>query len=447
MADYTQSIREILQFNKQSSESLEDVADVYAISNRCLFDHAPINVIDSDYRQQFITGFTLHFMNEEIGYETLPLWKIALNEKIYNSASYINKIFENLDKEIFADYSVKNTQSAGQHSITKLGTGTVQNVRDDNTVTTSEEDATHAETVENTVSGTVAGTGTVSNAKTGKDTTNKTGTDTHAKTGSDELAQTGTDAKAKTGYDTAAHTGTDETAHTGTQSVDSTNEQDTTNTGTTANDHNVITVQSDTPMGSLSNLRTPGGDAKGTGVTYANGQTYNYMSAAQEVDESNVQTDNTTQHVEGTEGSTTTYDDTVTETKDLEDRTDYNSTETETRNLTDTTTYGSIDTETLNLKDEVNYASTDTETRNTLDTTSKSDDTQTTGTDAKTGTVTVDGTVTDMQTRNLSDTDNGTNSETGNETDYSLNWEMLYRSMPLLNKVWEVFDDLFMLIF
>lgn len=415
MASFTQSIREILQANKTPQQDLTNVNDVYNIASACLFDKMPENVISSEYRQQFITGFALHFFNEEIGYETLPLWKIALNEKIYNRGAYINKIFANLDKEIFADYRVKQSETAGEHSDTKTATGTVSNERNDDTVTTSEDNATRSELVENTLTGTVESDGTITRAKTGTDT----------------VAKTGTDERAKTGYDTDTHTGTDASAHTGTQGTESSSSQETTNTGTTGTDHNLIQVQSDTPMGSLANLRTPGGDARGTGVTYANGQTYNYMSGAQEVDESNVQTDNTEQDVTGSESSETTFNDTTTETKNLTDRAEYHSTE----------------TETLNLQDQTTYNSTDTETRDTIDTTSKTDNTQTTGTDAKTGTVTVDGTVTDTQTRDTTDTDEGTHSETANETDYSLNWEMLYRSMPLLNKVWEQFDDLFMLIF
>ena len=82
MANYTQSIREILQFNKTAQESLTNVSDVYAIANRSIFAIDGINAISSTYRQQLITGFALHFMNDEIGYETLPLWQIALNDKL-----------------------------------------------------------------------------------------------------------------------------------------------------------------------------------------------------------------------------------------------------------------------------------------------------------------------------------------------------------------------------
>jgi len=415
MGAYTQSIREILQFNKTPQQKLTDVNDVYDLASQYLFDEMPQNVISDDYAKQFITGFTLHFMNEELGLETLPLWKIALNEKIYNSGTYINKIFENLDKEIFTNYQVKNVKNEGTTSGEKLGTGTISNEREDNRTTTTSDDVTYGGTVNTTIDDTLRGTGTVTNAKTGTDTLLRTGTDANAKTGTDTLEQTGTNAN----------------AHTGTQGTTGSNEQDTDNTGTTSNDHNVIQINSDTPMGSLTNLRTPGGNAKGTGVGYANGQTYNYMSSASEVDESNVQTDNTNQHTEGSDSSTTTYNDTVTET----------------RNLTDETTYASTDTRTLNLSDAQTYGSSNTETRNTTDTTDRSESVVKGGTDSRDISSSEKGTVTDTETRNTSDVETGTHADSTDEIDYSLNWEMLYKSMPLLNKVWEIFDDLFMLIF
>lgn len=415
MGAYTQSIREILQFNKTPQQKLTDVEDVYDIASAYLFNEMPQDIISDDYVKPFITGFTLHFMNDELGLETLPLWKIALNEKIYNSGSYINKIFENLDKEVFADYRVKNVENSGTKSGEKAGTGTVSDVRNDDTTTTTSDDVTHNTTDTNVTAGTVAGTGTVTNAKTGSDT----------------LSRTGTDANAKTGTDTLAQTGTSEMAHTGTQTTTGSNEQETDNTGHTDNDHNLVQVNSDTPMGSLSNLRTPGGNAKGTGVGYANGQTYNYMSSASEVDESNVQTDATNQHTEGTDSSETEFDDANTET----------------RNLQDQTTYNSTNTRTLNLEDETEYGSTNTETRNTTDTTNKTDTLTKTGTDSRDVVTSVEGEVTNTQTRDTLDTETGSHSDTTDEIDYSLNWEMLYKSMPLLNKVWEIFDDLFMIIF
>lgn len=411
MANYTQSIREILQLNKTQSENLVLIEDVYNIANRAIFNQSPVNVINDDYRKQFITGFTLHYMNDEIGLETLPLWKIALSEKLYNYGSYINLIYENLDKQVFADYRVRQATKQGEHSIDKTGTGTIENVKDEDTTTTETDTINRTETITDSEDITTA----------------ETGTDTNVKTGTDMLDKTGTDTTLHTGTDADAHTGTQATAESNTQNTqyDGTKE----NTGHTDNDHNLIQIQSDTPMGSLSNLRTPGGQAKGLGVNYANGQTYNYMSGAQEVDESNVQTDNltetdaNTQDVTGSSDSTTTYNDTVTKTKNLSDA------------------------ETLALKDTTTYNNTNTETKNLQDTTNKTGESERTGGETKSTTGNIDGTTTDTQTRNVKDTEEGTNTESEEATDYTLNNEMLLRSIPLLNKVWEIFDDIFMQIY
>ncbi len=388
---------------------------LYTVANSTLFPQDALNVISTEYRQELVTAFALHYMNDELGLETLALWKLALAEKLFNYGSYINLIYSNIDKQVFADYRVRQVNTQGTNQNTKTGTGTITDAHEGASETNVTDSATHSQTVDNTESGTVAGTGTVA----------------HARGGSDTVAHTGTDVNAKSGYDTVATTGTDETAHTGTQGVTGTNSSTTNNTGTTSNDRNVIQINYDTPQGSLDNMRSPGGNAKGTGVSYANGQTYNYMSSAAEVDESNVQTDNTQQATTGSDNTTTTYNDTNTRTANLQDE----------------TTYNSDDTRTVNLQDQTTYGGTDTETRNTLDTTSKTGQTQTTGTDGKTGQTTVEDNSTNTQTRNTTDTDNGSHAEQTAETDYSLNWEMLYKSMPLLNKLWDIFDDLFMCIY
>lgn len=415
MGAYTQSIREILQMNQTPQQKLTNPQDVHDIAEAVIFDDIPTGVISNDYIDQFITGFTLHFMNDELGLETLPLWKIALNEKLFNYGSYINKIYANLDKEVFENYRVTNVQGSGTTSANKSGSASSERTLTDDTTTTVADDNTQTNDLATGLRRTVTGTGTVQDAKTGSDSTTHTGTDN---------LENG-------GYDTASQTGTDANAHTGTVGTAGTNSNDTTNTGTTGTDDNRIGINYQTPMGSLQNLRTPGGDARGTGVSYANSQTYNYMTAADELNASSVVTDNTRQQSQGTDSSTTTYNDTNTETKNLTDRTDYASTK----------------ERTLNLEDETTYGSSSTQTRNTTDTTVDAGTNTGTVVNDRDITTTVDGSKTDNVQSSHTDTEAGTHSDTSNTIDYTMNWEMLYRSMPLLNKVWEVFDDLFMQIF
>lgn len=455
MGVYTQSLREIIQFNKRQGEDIFDVQDLNDIAHRCIFDKANIELIDSEFRDHFITGFTMHYFNDEIGIETLPLWKMALNEKLYNNYHFINLIYDNLDKQIFADYKIKQVSS----SETSSKSGSINNTTSKSSNLVARDERENSETESNSRDVTLAGTGTITNAKTGEDTYEQEGTDTVTHTGTDStdytgsetIARTGTDANAHTGTENVLRTGTDTSAHTGTQSNEGSTTQETTNTGTTSNDTNNMQIIYDTPQGSLSNVRTPGGDAKGTGVSYTNSQTYNYMSQAVEQDNSNVQTDNTTQNVEGTSSDETTFDDTTTVTKDLNDLTTYNDTHTETRNLSDlttknlsdTTTKNLTDTSTKDLTDTTTYGSTDTETRNTTDTTKET----------SSGSKSIEEAIDRTSTQTDSGTDNTTNSETGSnsgsitETDHSLNWDMLHRSESLLNQIWDLFDDLFMQIY
>lgn len=446
MANYTVSIREILQLHKSANQNLMNVNDVLDLSKDYLFDEAPLNVLSNEYIDNFVLGFTLHFFNEELGLETIPLWKIALNEKLINNSSYINQIFDMLDKQLFTSYKVRRVENTANNEKSTEKHDDITLTKLNNSTDTLSEAVTSSDerTTEN--SETKTGTGTVENAKTGYDELNKTGTVADAKSGTDALERTGTDVKAKSGQDVVDHNGSITDEHTGTQTLDKDNDQTTTNTGTTTNDINSVVVQFDTPQGALSNMRTPGGDATGQGVAYANGQTYNYMSAASETDQTNQQTDNTTQHVIDDGSDVTTFDDTQHRILETSDVTEYDSSETETKNLTDTTRYNSTNTQTNNTKDKTDYHSTDTETRNTSDSVSAEISESGEKTESKTSTNQNYANGTDTTVGAQTVTENGESTDTTEETNSELNWEMVYKSMPLLNKVWEVFDDLFFIL-
>ena len=106
--------------------------------------------------------------------------------------------------------------------------------------------------------------------------------------------------------------------------------------GVVTDKFNGIAIQYDTPQGSLSNMRTPGGDATGQGVAYVNGQTYDYMSAATENDNTNSHEDLSKQEVKNSGNDVTQYDSTTTQSfVDAIDYTRYGKTSTETRALED----------------------------------------------------------------------------------------------------------------
>ena len=350
MASYTQSIREILQANKTAQQSLTNPSDVYDIAMLCLFNDAPINVISSEYREAFVTGFTLHFFNDELGLETLPLWKVALNEKLINNAAFINLIYEHLDKQIFADYRVINVNASGTTSDTKTGSVSGTKSNTNSNTTTTDDDNTHSS----------------------QDTISKT--------------------------NTLTKTGTDTLAHTGTQSVSDENSSTTESSSDKSTDTNTVQINSDTPQGSLQNLRNPGGDAKGTGVSYVNGQTYTYMSSASELDQSNVESDSSTESVTGTDDSTTTFND------------------------------------------------TNTSTHNTVDENVEGGTVSNSATDERDIKTVASGTSSEEIQNTTSDTSSGSRLDNSNTIDYSINWEMLLKTVPYLDKVWDLFDDIFMFL-
>lgn len=481
MANFTQSIREILQANKGPLESLTNIADVEAIARRTIFDVDGIDSINEDYQEQLITGFTLHFMNDEIGYETLPLWKIALNEKLYNSGSYINKIFENLDKEVFADYSVRNVLNSGNTSDSKSFAGTVTH---DNSSSTSSTDDNET---------TVTKEGAELNLKQGDDSLSKIGSEAHQRGGKDTLKKEGSEYQLNDGNDSSSDISFNDNARSSATDVYT----------------NGIQIQSDTPMGSLENLiDTPkvvdhgvrvsekevvdhedeqgnvyrkldvyglsGGEAGAEGTDAGQGYTidkeYNYMSAAAENDETQSTIENGNEQSFNRNASNTQYGHGVATTygiRGYEPAEDEQEPEPIPDERLDTNSYGSLDSTTYGYKidvdEETGKASLVPDEDGRVDKTEYNSGSSTLYgkyydgnniKDAERKDVSVENashesTVTDngSQLTSNNETVSGTHADTTIETDHRLNWEMLYKSMPLLNKVWEVFDDLFMLIY
>lgn len=507
MAEYTISIREILQMHKQPGQDLQNPADVLAIGQSYIFDHAPINVINTNYREKFMTGFLLHFFNEEIGLETIPLWKIALNEKIINNSEYINLVFDNIDKQLFAEYKVKtlDTKNTNNSETTQTGSGSKTSV------TTGSEHGTIVETHDdNTHKGsytdedgevTTLNTGTITDAKTGTETlhedgdltNSKSGKELEKKSGDDSLVRTGEDKSIQDGEDVFTPVGIRVTAHKGDDTTLDKSAEITEGLGGNVTENlNVVDIHSDTPMGSLSNLRTPGGNAAGLGVTYQTGsegqggQTYNYMTDASERGQTIQRTDESKSQVirglykegnayipaEGVKNSynsrqvesfadidsqgrpivgterkdTTKYGKTITDKKDTTDTTNYNSTvtkeyqnyqEKEIRDLTNKTDYDVTNTQTLGT----------TNAQSTTKTLQGDEELTNTGSKDNVIDKTLDNSIDERTTNDNRTESEGSVKNTGTITDTTLNWEMIYKSMPLLNKVWELFDDIFMLIF
>ena len=363
MAQFTQSIREIL-FENAGQDNPMTIEGMTAIAKRVLFGEE-INVIDSEYRDRLVSGFCLHYFNDEIGYETLPMWRFALKEKMYNNAEFINLTFGYLDKQIFADYRVRKLNTAGTKSdnVSVITDGNIKS--NDSSASVKENTGTSADAHTGSQTSSATGndmnqhTGTVDRVRTAEGVSERGGSDTataninenRSSSGSDTAKRTGTSAMEHAGVATQKNTGSDESrtvgadvaTKTGTVGTEHEYTSDTVNGGvtkthggdyiseTTGNtrsesgsytdtmdgrsndsvDNNAIGITYDTPMGSLSNMRTPDTSLRGEGVGAAAGSTgsitppgdpthtrstggrdYNYMSGASEQDASSLSSGN-----------------------------------------------------------------------------------------------------------------------------------------------------------
>ena len=212
MSKYTQTISSILRENARPGEDVNDLHDIGDIAKRCLFDGYGIQAVPSDYRDRLITGFSLHFFNDEIGMETLPLFKMGLSDKLYNNGDYIGQVYAALDKQLFSDYKTRAT-TGHNTSVINMSEG-------------------------------VDKAGSITNAKSGSDSTRHTGTASDTKTGTDTTENTGTSASVKSGNDTVKNTGTVGNLHTGQNRDDHENTDTLTKSGSEVTSGNASGISS-----------------------------------------------------------------------------------------------------------------------------------------------------------------------------------------------------------
>lgn len=433
MSKYTISIKEILQQTAGNDNPWEP-DEMYNIALSALFGNE-INVISEEYRKHFVTSFAYHYFLEEIGLETFGLWKMELIGTIYENSAYINHVYDLIGKDIFSQYSVKHkigkATDNGNHSKTGKDISDRTIKTDGSSSAKSESDSTENRTTTNDLTNKTEYDSQQRN--TGTTTNQSNGQITDAHTGYDEEIETGTRSNTHLGSDSVRGTGTISTTHSG---------QDTTRdeNSNIKNYINEVTIRSDTPMGDLENMiRSPHVTAAGTGVDYAtaSGVEYNYMSDASEHDYTNVQEFNTTQIVE--RGTADLQENNTTDT------TTYNSSQQQTDDHSNKTVYNSDTTQQRNI--------TDTQTDNTLSAHTGMDTEKSTGTQQVVVSEEAHGasgeehtdTTNDNLTKDISESGTKSNDHTDSEDveDYTVTYDMIMRMEPMMRKIWNLFDSLF----
>lgn len=235
MSDFTTQLRFICESYAGVDQSHpQTIDDIIANSRDKLFDFS-YPIFDEAYKPELETKIINHFYTQEIGQETVGLFKQRLKTKMREIMPYYNQLYmsERLKFDPFknADYvDLHNSNAEGKRDTTSANTASFNNS------TVNDVDNTHHDTD--------ASTGTNSNAMhefwKGKATDNST----NAKTGSVSSTSHGTD----------KHTGNDTISHSG-DYVDI-NTKDGTDMGVSipAIDKRTLVKQADTPLGGVQGI-------------------------------------------------------------------------------------------------------------------------------------------------------------------------------------------------
>lgn len=453
MSRYTIAIHEKLSQHKLENESFQDLDVMLRLAKEHLFGDE-LEVIDPLHRDHFALGFALHYFYDEIGLENWFAWQMMLKEKIYNNSSYINLMYEHLDKQVFSNYRIRkvdsndevtgNSQQSIENANERSGNVTNlinQNVESNDSTTTSSEN-TDNRTSDQINKQTSNQTDSTSNLTETNETSTHENDSTNTHTGTNDVIDSGKSNTTGLNTTTTDQTTTDNR----TVDVDGSSSDNVigseNSTTTTENDSRTRDLFSDTPQSGLSQVFADGGG--------------NYLTNARQLS------------VEDTGESTVAGSST-------------NNTTSKNESLTKENGSSNVDgTSTSNVDDETITSGTSKTTVNNSDITADSGSGENIGTNTSTGSnisdSLVDGTVGIIETggtiqsgesggesssTSINDsvgtstgTETGTTENTSlnnslstghiEEESYELNHEVLMRSASLLNNVWYIFDEIFM---
>lgn len=471
MAKYTISISDKIQ--ETAVGSMFDYNVLLTASKAALFG-PELEQISSAYRDPFALGFALHFFNDEIGLETWPLWRFGLMEKIYNNKEFINQTYALLDKQIFANYKINtvtnittkvdNTVTATNQAIVGTEGHTDLDVLSKNDVTDLTNNNTNTIDLTNN-SDTLNNSTNISNGEhitdalgnavnSNKSTGDAAGTSSHSSDDlSDSNSVTGTignvnSDSTNSGTDTNKESSTGSTVNV--SATESSNTDNTTDEALTLNKQ--VNKMSDTPQQGLSGLEAGtyltqatisdlDGDTNNTGIKAGNSLTDTDSS-------STVGNESESSMVHGLKN--------ITNTDNTSDTSTANSTSSSNAAL-------DLNSSVINSSDDGEAAKVDNS--NIIDSLISSESgnvgnvttNQGTTTDAGSNKVTLVGSETsnksgdintDNSTVGSSNVDNtGTINTVMTDETYDWNYEMLMKSESVLNRVWTLFDDLFLGIY
>lgn len=131
MSKYTTEVRFICEQKAGLKDSVEwnSVDEVINRSYDKIFDVTSIPFFNPDHRVLVLKKILLHYYTREIGYETVGLWQLKINQKLKEIMPYYNQLYES---ELLQYDPLKNVDNTHTHS---------GNYTDDNRVHYTDRDA------------------------------------------------------------------------------------------------------------------------------------------------------------------------------------------------------------------------------------------------------------------------------------------------------------------
>ena len=184
MSDYTTQLRFICESyaNRRESATSSDVDEIIELARPKIFDFS-YPIFDDNYKSELEKKIIEHFYTQEIGLETVGLWKLKLRTKMREIMPFYNQLYKSelleFNPFINTDYQdTRHTEGSDTKDSVSNMSGTSKVETDNVTDTTVNSNGSFTENSEGSKTGQITVSGSDSHDKTGTETTRKTGTDT-----------------------------------------------------------------------------------------------------------------------------------------------------------------------------------------------------------------------------------------------------------------------------
>lgn len=134
MSKYTTEVRFICEeaAGLKESKGYNDVNEIVAEAYPKIFDNSLV-FYNEETKSRLLPKILLHYYQREIGFETVGLWKLKLNQKMREILPYYNQLYASEDLEFNPLQNVDNQHThSGSHGINKQNSN---NKSDDYTTT------------------------------------------------------------------------------------------------------------------------------------------------------------------------------------------------------------------------------------------------------------------------------------------------------------------------